>query len=464
MTEDLAQAEAPMATTVAEPAPGAAASVPHPKRNLVVVGGSMVVDGGEGSLANTLFPVIQASLGLATSALGILAASARLVGAVAGPTWVALARKFGRKGVLAVATGFWGLWGIAAGFSQSFVQLVILYTIMAAGTAASHAIVPTVISDSFTDKARGRVVGMLYGFVGLAASVLAPLIGQLANIENGWRYGFFIFGAVNMLFGLLIVLFYQDPGEGSAEAQLGSFTQEQRDATEQSVTFAKAASLLRIRSYAIMLVSRLLSSHLLLAAFGVVLLVQEFGFDTALAATIMAPFGVGFLAGTLVGGWAGDALNRWSINYGRVGFLQVAQILFAVVAFFATQFSYGSIAPYLALFGLVGLTQGLNPGVNRPLVMAVVPPELRGAAFAIFVSIAESIGFAAYALLGGFLADAFGLQQVMLWLAVGLMLVNGVFLTALYRPYARDRARLQSELDARRDAILQRSAGTEPAA
>ena len=37
-------------------------AVPRRKSNLVVLGGSMVIDGGEGSVVQTLFPVIQAAL------------------------------------------------------------------------------------------------------------------------------------------------------------------------------------------------------------------------------------------------------------------------------------------------------------------------------------------------------------------------------------------------------------------
>ncbi|MCS0499699.1 MFS transporter [Protaetiibacter mangrovi] len=431
--------------------------VPRRKTNLVILGGSMVADGGEGSMATTLFPVIAAALSLATSALGILSAVGRIVGVFAGPTWVFLAKKFGRKPILAIATGFWGVWAVAAGFSQDFAQLLVLYAIMAAGTAAAHAIVPEVIGDSFEDKKRGRVVGWLYGGTAAIGSVMAPLIGQLANVEDGWRYGFFVFGAINVLFGVLILAFYKDPGTGGGEEQLKTFSQAERDAASK-ITWAKVRSLLRIRSYVILLGSRLLSSHLLLAAFGVVLLVQEFGFDTAVAASVMAPFGIGYLLGTIVGGFLSDLLNRLSPDFGRVGMLQGAQLAFAVVAFFTTQFVYGGILPYLVLFGIVGLTVGLNPGVNRPLVMAVVPPELRGAAFAIFVSIIESIGFAIYTLTAGFLADTVGLQTVMLWLVCGIMVVNAAYLTLLYGPYKRDRRALEAELDARRERILESEA------
>lgn len=428
--------------------------VPRRKTNLVVLGGSMVVDGGEGSMATTLFPVIAVALGLATSALGVLAAVGRIVGVVAGPTWVFLAKKIGRKAVLAIATGFWGVWAIAAGFSQDFTQLLILYGIMAAGTAAAHAIVPEVIGDSFTDKQRGRVVGWLYGGTAAVGSLLAPLIGQLANIEDGWRYGFFVFGAINVLFGFLILFFYKDPGTGGGEEQLKTFTQEERDAASK-ITWAKVRALVTIPSYLILLGSRLLSSHLLLAVFGVTMLVQAYGFDVAIAASVMAPFGIGYLVGTIFGGFLSDWLNKVSVNYGRVALLQAAQLLFAVIAFFTTQVAYGGILPYLILFGLCGVAQGLNPGVNRPLVMAIVPPELRAAAFAIYVSIVESVGFAIYSLIGGALAVAVGLPTVMLWLVCGVMVINTVFLSLLYKPFKNDRLALERELDARRTRILE---------
>ena len=101
---------------------------------------------------------------------------------------------------LAVAGGFWGVWSILAGFSQDFTQLLILYTIMVGGAMAGHVFLPTVVGDSFEDAKRARVVGWVYGALVGFGALTTPLIGQLANVENGWRYGFFVFGALNILF------------------------------------------------------------------------------------------------------------------------------------------------------------------------------------------------------------------------------------------------------------------------
>ena len=90
--------------------------------------------------------------------------------------------------------------------------------------------------------------------------------------------------------------------------------------------------------------------------------------------------------------------------------------------------------------------QGVNPGINRPIVYATVPPMLRGAAFAVMLSIVESIGWAIYNLLAGFLGQKFGLQPVFLWVLVGVMLVNVAVISILYRTYWPDVQKVQAGL------------------
>ncbi|WP_157247116.1 MFS transporter [Nonomuraea typhae] len=417
-------------------------------RQLSLLGGAMLVDSTEASLVNSLFPVIRQALGLSLGALGILTAAGKIVGVVTGPLWVWAARRWSRKGVLVLATGLWGVWGIAAGFSQNFAQLLVFYTILAAGYAAAHPIITEVIGDLFDDSARGRAVGLLYGVIALIGSVLGPVKGQLANVDDGWRWGLWGVGAFNVLLGLAIWVWFRDPGTGAAERQLAGLDPAARAG---ELTWGRALALLRIPSFLILLGSRMLSGHLLVGTFGVVYLVDVFGFSTATASVVLLPFGVGYFLGNIAGGFAGDWAVRRSPRYGLVAVLQAAQFGFAIAAVLGTQISYGSIVPFAAFFGLMGAMQGVNPGVNRPMVMAITPPELRGAAFAIYISIFEAIAWAAFSLGAGFLGDLIGLRQVFLWVLVVLMVANGLFLTLLYRPYARDVARVQADLDARRE-------------
>jgi MFS family permease len=126
-------------------------------------------------------------------------------------------------------------------------------------------------------------------------------------------------------------------------------------------------------------------------------------------------------------------------------------VLFAVVAFAATQVYQGdNIAMYGLFWAILGAGQGFNPPVNRPIVAAVVLPELRGQAFAIWLTIFETIGWALFSLGAGQLATALGIHTVFLWILVVLMLVNAVVLGALYFTYRHDVQRVQTTLEKRR--------------
>ncbi|WP_353963580.1 MULTISPECIES: MFS transporter [unclassified Streptomyces] len=81
----------------------------------------------------------------------------------AGLFWVWVAQRWSRKGVLVLVTGFWGVWGIAAGFAQNFTQLLILITILAAGYAASGPLTTETLGDLFDNESRGRAVGQPLG-------------------------------------------------------------------------------------------------------------------------------------------------------------------------------------------------------------------------------------------------------------------------------------------------------------
>ena len=134
--------------------------------------------------------------------------------------------------------------------------------------------------------------------------------------------------------------------------------------------------------------------------------------------------------------------------------LQVAQLGFAAAAYLGTQRSYSGIGAYAVCTGLMGLTQALNPGANRPLVMSIVLPELRGQAFAVFFSVVDTIAWATFTLVAGVLADRVGLSTVFLWVLVVLMVVNAGWLSLLHLTYPRDCNRLTDQIDARRAALI----------
>lgn len=421
--------------------------VPKRWRRLALAIGPLAADTNESSVLTTLAPVIISTLALPVAALSIMFSVSRAVGMVFGPVWAYVSRKTNRKYTLFVTTVCAALATALTGASQDYVQLLVLFGLSAVFIAAALPIVSEITADLFDDRSRSRASGVTWGTIALIGSITSPLLGQLANANGGWRYGFFIWGAGTLVVAVL-VLFLKDPGVGASEGTTPLATAAQRRKNER-ITLARIFSLFAIPTFVAMLVQRLLAGQLIVTFYSVLFLVEVRGFDTATAALVLLPFGVGYLVGTVGGGFVADALERRSWKYGRAGMLQFAQFAIAITVIVATQFDWKVFGVYLALWGVLGVVQGLNPALNRPIVAAVVPPELRSTAFALMLSVFEALAFVIFNLIAASLLAVIGLQGVMLWIPGILMLVNGAFVTVLYWTYPRDVVRLNLALLAR---------------
>lgn len=421
--------------------------IPRRWRRLAVTIAPLVADNNEAGVLTVLAPVIIAALGLPLAAVGVLISISKFVTMVFGPLWAFVSRKANRKYTLFVATALAAITTAVTGLAQDYVQLAVLFGLSAAFIAASIPIVTDITTDLFDERTRAKASGWTWGAVALFGSVAGPVLGRLSDVQDGWRYGFFVWGGITLI-AALILLLLKDPGLGASEWTMPLLSASRRPESAR-VTWGRIWALFAIPTFTIMMVQRLLSGNLLLMSFGIIFLVADRGFDTATAALVTLPFGLGYLAGTFFGGMVADTLQRRSWRFGRVGMLQFAQFGFALVALFATQIAWTSIGVYAAFWAALGLLQGLNPGLNRPIVAAVVPPELRSAGFALMLSVFEGLAFALFNLIGALLIGAIGLQGVLFWFLGVLMLVNGGFVTLLYRAYPRDVVKLHLALLAR---------------
>lgn len=449
------------------PAPGDAAApgaetgtgregvvVPGRWRKLATVAAPLWADNNEGSVLSTLAPVIIAALALPLSAVGVLVSISKAISIVFGPLWALIARRTNRKTAFVIATALAALATAATGFAQDYVQIVLLYGLSAVFIAAALPIVSEITADLFDERSRARASGYTWGAISLLGSIAGPLLGQLANVQDGWRYGFFIWGGITLITSAVMAIAFHDPGIGASEPGTARMTAEQR-AENERLTWPKVRRMFAIPTFSLMLVQRVISGHLLIASFGVTFLVTTYGFTTAVAALVTLPFGIGYLVGTFGGAAVADLLQARNPRSSRIMLLQIAQLGFGVTAIVGTQFHWPTIGVFAAFWAVMGFMQGLNPGLNRPIVAAVVPPELRGAAFALMLSVFEALAYVIFNLVAGFLGQAIGLRAVMLLIPGLLMLVNGLFCTLLYRTYPRDVERL--------DALLRQRAEGGPA-
>lgn len=410
-------------------------------RHMGILTAAQALDNSEASVLPALFPVIKASLALSLSSLGMMMVCSKIAAALFSPFWLWLARRWNRKGALVVCTAVWGAWGVAAGFSHNFTMLLACTSILAVGTAGASALITSIFADLFDDAMRGRAIGYMFGATALVSALVGPMLGHLAEINGGWRIGFWLLGGASMLAGFAVLVWFRDPGVGASQAAIA-----RPSVVEAAPAWHDVLALFRIPTFSVMVVSRLLAGQLLIMSFGVVYLTQVFGFPNRTAAIVIAPTGIGYLIGTIGGAVIFDRMHRAWPAFGRVAFLQIMQVAFGAMAFLGTQFNWGNIYVFCGFFFMMGCAMGTLPGANRPIVMAVVPPRLRSLSFVILIAIVESLTWAAYNAGAGWFGDRYGLKSVFIVVVVGLVLVNGVLITVLYRTYPRDVARMQDGL------------------
>jgi MFS family permease len=413
-----------------------------------------ILDNNEGtSFITAMFPLIREQLSMSLGVLGWMAALPKLIAVIFGPFWASVGRKYNRKNVLIFATGIWGLWAVAIGLSQTVTQLFIFVIISLVGAVASQPLMQEILMDLFGDNERGKAVSIVYG---ASAILFLPMLGVnawLAGMESGWRYGFYAAGILSAISGLIIWKFLDDPGRGAAETALADVEQVRQE-EYGLIKWAEVKDLFRVKTFVLMLGQRVLSGHLLMISMGVVYMVDVLGFDLQQANLMMMPLMVGMLSGMFVFGFIADWIHRKAPKYGRIGTIQIIQFVYAVLAFFGTQFLYPNNAIYAVLFFGMGFFGSANMGVNRPIVASVVRPELRGTAFALFVSVFEAIAWAIFNIAAGQLGEVYGLKPVFFAVLVVLMLINTAYITLIYKPYAKDVQTLQDQMAARRQELI----------
>jgi len=402
-----------------------------------------MMDNNEGTgFITAMFPLIRAQLGMSLGMLGWMAALPKIMAVFFGPFWASMGRKYDRKQVLIFVTGVWGLWAIAIGMSQNVTQLIIFLLISLIGASASQPLMQELLMDLFGDEERGKAVSIVFGLAGLVALPMIAVNAWLSGMDSGWRYGFYGAGVLSAISGLLIWAFLKDPGRGAADGE----REETRKEGYGLVKWSEVVELFKVKTFVLMLGQRVLSGHLLMMSFGVVYMTDVLNLDLKTANLMMMPLFMGAMLGMLAFGFIGDWIHRHYPKYGRIGTIQFLQGVYVILAFFGTQFVYESLAIYGVIFFFMGFFASSNMAVNRPILASVVKPELRGTAFALFVSVFESIAWGIFNIGAGQIGQAIGLKPVFLVVLVLIMLVNTLFITLIYKPYVHDVKALQEYL------------------
>ncbi len=109
-----------------------------------------------------------------------------------------LVKVISKKTILAIGLVLYSIGGIAAGWSGSFSEHLILRALVGAGVGLISPLITSLIADYYQGKERADMVGYTFAVSHFAAVITPPLAAYL-GAEN-WRNAFIIFSVVPLVF------------------------------------------------------------------------------------------------------------------------------------------------------------------------------------------------------------------------------------------------------------------------
>ena len=293
-------------------------------------------------LIASLAPLLIKDLGLTRAQIGLLSG----FGFVFFYTFVGLflglaADRYRRMPLIGAGLALWSAMTALSGFARSFVQLAIPRIFVGVGEATLTPAAISMLADAFPARRLGTAVGIYYAGIPLGLAV-AMVSSSLIAPRYGWRFSFFVLGAIGLVATVFMFLVREPVRKRLAEKSKISIGDLLRDLgralrDRPALPLALAGgSLLCYGSGAALLI--------------VTWLVEERGIPYANAAFRAGIVGVlaGFV-GNVSGGAFGDACAR-RFRGGRLWSLVFMTAFFTIPGWLFYTIAPGSMAFYVCWF------------------------------------------------------------------------------------------------------------------
>jgi MFS family permease len=288
------------------------------------------------------------------------------------------------------------LWSLASGASgldwhmslgAAFVILLLTRCFVGVGEGAYGPVAPTMLSDLYPVKDRGRILAIFYLAMPVGGA-LGYSLGELAKVawgsDLGWRMAFYMVAPPGLLLGLLCFLM-RAPPRGGADAVSGL--------PPRKATWNDYFSLFRIPSFILNTLGMTAMSFAMGAlAFWMPAFLDEYHVGPVWGIGPRTFFGIltalSGLLGTILGGAAGDRLrDRFPGSYFLVSGVAMIVGFPMVVLVVLTPFPLAWVFVFLGVFCLF-----FNTGPTNTITANVTHPAQRASAFGLAILIMHALG------------------------------------------------------------------------
>ncbi len=322
-----------------------------------------------------LYEPVSQELGLNDMQFGTIRFATNIAMVLGALLFGFLADRWRRRDVVGLGVLLWSAITWGTGRVQSYVQLLLARGSMTFFEAAYTAGAYPMIGDLVPRRSRGKVMGLL-GATFPIGTVVALVVAALIGTAN-WRSPFIYFGIPGVILGIVVFLFIREPTRGGAETEVmetGVYTGRFSWPAFKRTLGVRSALLVYLMD------GCQGATWWAFSFWAPAYLVRyDIAPDPDTAALALLPAIVGFVVGTVLGGWLIDRLRHrtersavWVALIAATGALVMSVIVFALRDLTAVLFA----AFFLGVFGYLYM-----PTINV-ILYEVVPPETRSTATA----------------------------------------------------------------------------------
>ena len=404
----------------------------HPRTALVLLTALNLFNYVDRNVLFAVQPLVQSEFHVNKAQIGLLTSAFLICYMIAAPFVGPLADRYSRKLIIVVGAIFWSGLTLLTAVTHTYTQLLIRHTLVGIGEATFVTIAPTFVADLFSERVRGRILGIFYLAIPVGSAAGYLLGGRLAPL-HGWRFPFYI-AAVPGFLVAIAVLFLNEPPRGQFDTV--------KEAPREIVLRGDSALVYWIKvviSYVKYLWIHLICNPAFLtAALGMAAMTFSLGgiqvwmpqflyserhYSLEKANLIFGIIVVvdGVLA-SLAGGWLGDyLLPRMKSSYYFVSAISMALgVPFMIVALFVQgplMFPAIGIAAFFLL---------LNTSPLNAAIMNSVGAHIRATAIAVGILIYHLLGDVPSPTMMGWVADRHSLQTAFVLPVVAMVISSAI--------------------------------------
>ena len=161
---------------------------------------------------NTVLPAIRDALNLTDTSIGLIATIFNLCYAFMVPMGGWVGDKFSRKWVVTIAILFWSVATMFTGLATGVIMLILLRSVATGGGEAFFGPANYSLLGQYHVDTRARAMSIHQTAYYVGVILAGWLAGYIAD-KLGWEYSFIIFGAVGIVWGIIMIVRLKDKKE-----------------------------------------------------------------------------------------------------------------------------------------------------------------------------------------------------------------------------------------------------------